>query len=341
MINWKTISKPIIALAPMADMTDLPFCLICKEHGAPLMFREMVSAEAVVRMNPKTLEMAKFDERERPLVQQIFGSDPHVMAEAARIIEEHFHPDGIDVNMGCPVYNIVSNFNGASLIREPERAAAIIKGMKAAVQVPVSVKTRLGWSKDTDCLDFVKVIEQAGADLISIHGRTKEQGYSGVSNWDRVGEARKNTSLPLLVNGDIVSAATATDALSRSGADGVLVGRGALGNPWFFHELSAALEGSTPAVAPTFEERIRVAREHARLHTLRYGERGLVKLRKHLPWYFKKELAQQFPWVDFKDLRSKLVRVTTLEELDAILQAIPLHEQQTHLHENVFATALP
>jgi tRNA-dihydrouridine synthase B len=323
MIDWKKQPRPMVALAPMADMTDLPFCLICKEHGAPLMFREMVSSEAVVRMNPKTLEMAKFDEGERPLVQQIFGSEPDTMAEAARIIEEKFGPDGIDINMGCPVYNIVSNFNGAFLIKEPKRAAAIIKAMKAAVKVPISVKTRLGWSDDRDVLEFVKVIEDAGASLISIHGRTKEQGYSGIANWDRVGEARKNTSLPVLVNGDITTVAAAKDALARSGADGVLIGRGFLGNPWFFEELAHAFDPSRPApVPPSLQDRVEAVRKHARLHAERYGTHGLVKLRKHLPYYFKKELREQFPWIDFNDIRARLVRVTTLEDLELVLADI-------------------
>lgn len=323
MVDWSKLPRPIVALAPMADMTDLPFCLICKEHGAPLMFREMVSSEAIVRQNPKTIEMARFDERERPLIQQIFGSEPDVMAEAARIIEEKFHPDGIDINMGCPVYNIVSNFNGAFLIKEPERAAAIIRAMTAAVKVPISVKTRLGWNKDTDVLEFVKVLEDAGASLISIHGRTKEQGYSGTANWDRVGEARKNTSLPVLVNGDITSVETAREALQRSGADGVLVGRGFLGNPWFFGELAHAFDPSKPVPAPpTFQERLTTVRKHAALHAERYGDRGLVKLRKHLPYYFKKELREQYSWIDFNDLRSKLVRITTLDDLDAILNGL-------------------
>ncbi len=321
MIDWKTFTRPIVALAPMADMTDLPFCLICKEHGAPLMFREMISSEAVIRRNPKTLEMARFDERERPLIQQIFGSDPATMAEAARIVEEQFHPDGIDINMGCPVYNIVSNFNGASLMKEPERAAAMIKAVKAAVTVPVSVKTRLGWTNDRDILEFVKVLEDAGTDLISIHGRTKEQGYSGTANWDRVGEAKQNTSLPILVNGDITDPATAKEALKRSGADGVLVGRGCLGNPWIFGELLHALSPDKyPAtIPPTLEERIRVVRQHAEWHIQRYGTHGLIKLRKHLPFYFKKELATTMPWIDFKDLRAKLVRVTTMEDLNNVL----------------------
>jgi nifR3 family TIM-barrel protein len=316
MLNWKEVAKPLVALAPMADMTDLPFCLICKEHKAPMMFREMVSSEAVVRLNPKTLYMAESDDRERPLVQQIFGSDPDVMAEAARIIEEKFHPDGIDINMGCPVYNIVSNFNGASLIRDPERATAIIKKMKAAVSVPISVKTRLGWIKDTDCLEFVKVVADAGAELISLHGRTKEQGYSGVANWDRIGEARRQVPhIPFLVNGDITTPELAKEALARSGADGVLLGRGALGNPWIFERMQTYLQTGELLAEPTKQEKIDAVRKHARLQVKHYGERGLVKLRKHLPWYFKGAN-------DLKDLRSKLVRIQTLAELETILDEL-------------------
>jgi tRNA-dihydrouridine synthase B len=324
MIDWQKVPRPIVALAPMADMSDLPFCLICKQEGAPLMFREMVSAEAIVRLNEKTLEMARADDRERPLVQQIFGSEPAVMAEAARIIEERFHPDGIDINMGCPVYNIVSNFNGAFLIKEPERATAIIKAMKAAVKVPISVKTRLGWSKDTDCLEFVKVIEQAGASLISIHGRTKEQGYSGVANWDRVGEARKNTSLPVLVNGDITSPDIAEEALRRSGADGVLIGRATLGNPWVFKQILNRLDplAHPDAILPDMKERLRIVRAHASLHMMRYGERGMVRFRKHLAYYFKKELRAEYPFINWNDVRARLVRVNTPEELEEILKEL-------------------
>lgn len=313
MLNWSALTRPIVALAPMADMSDLPFCLICKEKGTSLMFREMVSSEAVVRMNPKTLEMARFDERERPLVQQIFGSDPATMAEAARIIEERYHPDAIDINMGCPVYNIVSNFNGAFLIKEPERATAIIKAMKAAVSVPVSVKTRLGWTKDTDCLEFVKVVAEAGADLISVHGRTKEQGYSGKANWSRIGEARRNVPhIPFLVNGDITTPELAKEAMELSGADGVLIGRGLLGNPWFAKQVETFLKTGKKLPDTTIEEILKTIRDHAALQVSHYGERGLVKLRKHLPWYFKNEYGN-------KELRSKLVRINSLEELNQIL----------------------
>ncbi len=285
------------------------------------MFREMVSSEAIVRMNPKTLEMARLDDRERPVIQQIFGSDPAVMAEAARIIEEKFHPDGIDINMGCPVYNLVSNFNGAFLIKEPKRASAIVKAMTAAVRVPISVKTRLGWKEDTDVLEFVNVIEQAGASLISIHGRTKEQGYSGKANWDRIGEARRKTSLPVLVNGDITSRATAEEALRRSGADGVLIGRGALGNPWIFRTLLP----TTYCLPPSLVDRIAVVQEHARHHVAQHGERGMVSFRKHLAYYFKKELRHEAPHLDWNAIRSKLVRVETQTELDEILKQVESH----------------
>jgi tRNA-dihydrouridine synthase B len=311
MIDWKAAGRPIIALAPMADMTDLPFSLICKQYGTPVVFREMVSSEAIVRGNPKTMEMARFDERERPIIQQIFGSDTAVMAEAAHIIDERYRPDGIDINMGCPVYNLVSNFNGAALMRDPERASAIVRAIKSAIRVPLSVKIRLGWKDDRDCIEFVKVLENAGADLISVHGRTKEQGYAGTANWDRIGDVKRATSLPVLVNGDITTVESAVEALRRSGADGVLVGRGGLGNPWFFRELVSHFRGEASDM-PSREERMAVIREHARLQIERYGEHGLIKLRKHLPWYFKGSSG-------LKEIRSALVRVSTMEDLEKAL----------------------
>ncbi len=302
----------------MADMSDLPFCLICKQKGAPLVFREMVSAEAIIRLNTKTLKMAAFDERERPVVQQIFGSGTHTMAEAARIIEERFHPDAIDINMGCPASKITSHFDGAALIKEPKRAAAIIRAVKEAVAVPVSVKTRLGWKRDDECLEFVSVIADAGVDLISIHGRTKEQGYAGKADWDRVGEARQRVPhVPLLVNGDIVDAKTAKEAMERSGADGMLIGRGMLGNPWLARQIMTCLgsDVSHLALYVSREERIATVRDHARLQVAHYGEHGLVKLRKHLPWYFKGDSFS-------KELRPRLVRINTLTELDEILKTV-------------------
>ncbi|MCI0479685.1 tRNA dihydrouridine synthase DusB [Candidatus Uhrbacteria bacterium] len=311
MIDWKVLPRPIVALAPMADMTDPPYCRLCREvsGGDFVIFREMVSSEAVVRENAKTLRMCDIADIERPIVQQVFGSDPPTVAEAARLIEERFRPDAIDINMGCPATKIVSNFDGAALMKDPKLAADIVKAVKANVAVPVSVKTRLGWSDPTEIVEFIKVLEDAGADLVTIHGRTKAQGYAGTADWDAVGAARSQVKIPVIVNGDIVSVETATQALRSSGADGVMIGRGALGNPWIFGALRVPGTGYR---VPRWEERVRVVLRHAQRHLDWYGEGSLVTLRKHLPWYFKGDAR-------FKGLRSKLVRVSTMEELRSAL----------------------
>ena len=235
--NLMTKKRPILALSPMADMTDSPFCQIVRKiGGADIVFREMVSSEAIVRHNAKTLGMTDFVLAERPIVQQIFGADPRVMARATAIVMEHAAPEGIDINMGCPVYKITSNFNGCALMKEPERAAAIIREMKRAVResVPISVKIRLGWSNPDDFKTFIPVIEEAGADLITIHGRTKAQGYSGISDWERIRQAKEIARVPVLANGDIHEPHQVASVLEQTQADGVLIARGALGNPWFF-----------------------------------------------------------------------------------------------------------
>lgn len=308
-LNWNSLPRPIVALSPMADMTDSAFCRVVKERTQneklktknlkapvlslessifswPIVFREMVSAEAVVRGNDKTLGMTEIHELERPLVQQIFGSDPAVMAEAARIIAAQHHPEGFDVNMGCPVYKIVHNFNGAALMKEPELAAEIVTAMKKAVDVPVSVKIRLGWSDPTECLTFVKVLEQSGADLITIHGRTKVQGYTGTADWNMIGKAKEQVSIPVLANGDIHSAELIPTALAISKCDGVLIARGALGNPWIFKQF-LDLEAGRPLHPVTLTERLTVIRRHLDLHLKEYGEDSINTFRKHLSWYFK------------------------------------------------------
>lgn len=317
MFSWKTADKPIIALSPMADMTDSEFCLIAKRFGAKIVFREMVSAEAIVRLNEKTLSMCKFEEAERPIIQQIFGADPETMAEAARIVEERFHPDGIDINMGCPVYKITSNFNGAALMKEPERAAEIIRKMKAAITVPLSVKIRLGWSDPRECLDFAPVLEQAGADLLTVHGRTKAQGYSGVADWKMVGEVKKRVSIPVLVNGDVHTPEAAVPAMEQSGADGVLIARGALGNPWILKQIEELLKDGNISTVIDEETRLQTVLDHTKLMIARYGEeRGVVLMRKHFTWYFKGE-------PNSKDIRLRLNQATSLRDVEtAILPSL-------------------
>ena len=319
-LDWKALKQPIVALSPMADMTDSAFCrtvrVVSKEkeiEDNTIVFREMVSAEAVVRGNDKTMGMTEIHAEERPLVQQIFGSEPAVMAESARIIEAEHHPEGFDINMGCPVYKITCNFNGAALMKEPERATQIIKQMKAAITVPLSVKIRAGWADKHECLEFCKVVEAAGADMITIHGRTKMQGYSGTSDWDIIRQVKERLSIPLLANGDIHTAPRIVDALQQTKADGVLIARGALGNPWIFLQAEALLQGKEMPII-TARERVRVIKMHAALHVEQYGIGGLRTFRKHISWYLKGAR-------NVKKFREALVRVETMEALHGMLDA--------------------
>lgn len=326
----------------MADMTDSAFCRVVRkvtelrsdgvmEHAAKkttsttsslhhsttpplIVFREMVCAEAVVRGNEKTLGMTAIHPDERPIVQQLFGSDPDTMAEAARIIEAGHRPEGFDINMGCPVYKIVHNFNGAALMREPKLASEIIKKMKSAITVPLSVKIRTGWDDPTECLAFARVLEEAGADLITIHGRTKMQGYSGQSDWNRIAELKQTVSIPILANGDIHTAPLTLDALSVTGADGVLIARGALGNPWVFRQMMEMLDGREPTPI-SLRERIETIKLHLQYHIEQYGQSAVVTFRKHLSWYLR-----GLPGV--KSFKERLHAVTTPKEICAILDEL-------------------
>ena len=302
-------NNKILALAPMADFTDQPFCNICREVSGQdfVIFREMVSAEAIVRDSKKTLKMCEFREVERPIILQIFGSKPDVMAEAGKILLEKYQPDGLDINMGCPVPKIAKKARaGAFLMRDHDRAIEIVKALKTAkLGVPVSVKTRLGWGRDDEILEFAPQLEQAGVDMISIHGRTKIQGYSGQANWSRIAETVKLVDIPVIANGDITSQDDIEKCLQVTGVDGVMIGRGALGNPWVF---SSETKGK-----PSLVEIKKVVLRHAQLHLDHYGEQyGLTTFRKHLVFYFK-----GFPGV--KNLRQKLVKINTLKELEEIL----------------------
>jgi len=315
----------ILALSPMADMTDSAFCQLVREiGGADIVFREMVSSEAIVRHNEKTLGMTDFVQAERPIVQQIFGADPKIMAEAAAIVMEHANPEGIDINMGCPVYKITSNFNGAALMKDPERAAKIVREMKSAIgDTPLSVKIRLGWSDPDTFKTFIPAIEKAGADLITMHGRTKAQGYSGVSDWERIRQAAEIATVPFLANGDIHESRQVAECLEQTGADGVLIARGALGNPWFFKQV---LE---PEYVISMEERVRVVMEHAKKHVEQYGERGVTTFRKHASWYFKtNKIGFEVPGI--KEFRSRFVRIQSLEELKEVCNDLVVYTKNNN-----------
>lgn len=336
---WFENKKPILALAPMADMTDSPFCNICRDVAGKdfVIFREMVSAEAIVRDNEKTLKMCEFDEAERPIIQQIFGPEPDVIVEAAKVIIGKFHPDGIDINMGCPVPKLTNppssaksadygvtrkGGSGAALMKDPERAVKIVKALKNAnLGVPVSVKTRLGWGSNDEILEFTPKLEAAGADLISIHGRTKSQGYSGKANWEMIGRVKKKLSIPVIANGDVKTREDIEKCLEVTQADGVMIGRGVLGNPWILR-ITPSFDGagSNADLRIDIKERIDVVLKHAKLHIEHYGEKyGLRTFRKHLVWYFKTDcLGRNISGI--KKFRSKLVKVSNLEELESLLK---------------------
>jgi tRNA-dihydrouridine synthase B len=315
-LDWATIPRPIIALSPMADMTDSAFCRVVRKISGPdvIVFREMVSSEAIIRGNDKTLGMTEIHEEERPIVQQIFGSEPEKMAEAARIIDQDHAPEGFDINMGCPVYKVTHSFNGASLMKDAGRASAIVQAVKDVTDKPVSVKIRAGWEDPRECLTFGTVLQEAGADLITIHGRTKKQGYTGQSDWDLIGEFVKTVSIPVLANGDIYTPQLMTEALDTSGAAGALIARGALGNPWIFKQIQDSLEGKE--VTPiALKERIDVIRQHVRWHIDQFDQGYVRTFRKHLSWYFR-----AIPGA--KPYKARLHTVDTLEELDAVLDEL-------------------
>ena len=314
-MTWFQSDKPILALAPMADMTDSAYCQTAREVSGPdfVVFREMVNSDAIVQGNNRTIEMCRFDDSERPIVQQLFGSKLKLMAEATKIVDEKFDPDGFDINMGCPAKKIISNFNGSALMKEPKTAAEIVRAMKSATDKPVSVKTRLGWKDPKEILEFSKIIEDAGADLLTIHGRTKEQGYSGQADWQMIGKVKSQLSIPIILNGDVTDSPGATKALEETGCDGLMIGRGALGNPWIFAEISSYL-AKKDYRPPNLDERIEAIMKHARRHAEAHsGAEPLVSLRAHLVHYFK-GVSGAKAW------REAVVKVSTLSDLEKSIE---------------------
>lgn len=316
MHNWYTQSNPIIALAPMADYTNQPFSLLCREisGGNFTIFREMVSAEAVVRGNQKTLNMCAINDIERPVIIQVFGDQPTVMAQAINIINQLYQPNGFDINMGCPVPKIADRSNaGAALMRKPELAEQIIYSvLETNPSIQLSVKTRLGWNNKEDVYQFIPRLEKAGVKAVTVHGRTKQQGYSGKADWEVIGLLKQMINIPILANGDIKNNEDMENCLSITGADGIMIGRGVLGNPWL---LSKKVK---PDI--TSDEFKQVILRHAQLHIDFFGEKSLVTLRKHLPWYFNGMSNNEIK--NIKEIRSRLVKVSSISDINEVLLSI-------------------
>ena len=289
-----------VILSPMAGFSDKPYRLICREYGSAMSYTEFVSADGILHGNDRTMEMLRFDPDETPIVFQIFGSDVDVLAQAARKIEP-LGPDIIDINMGCSVRKISGRGSGAALLREPLKIGRIFKQLSKALSVPVTGKIRLGWDENSlNYLEVAKVMEDNGASLIAVHGRTKDQAYKGFANWDAIAEIKQAVHIPVIGNGDVQTVADIERMKQHTGCDAVMIARAAIGNPWIFMRKDVE--------QVTLAEKAALIHRHLRLMLEFYGEeRGLVLFRKHVVKYVRglSHTAQ---------LKAKLVTCTRPEE---------------------------
>ena len=318
-MKWKIgnvqIDNPFV-LAPMAGVTDLPFRILCKEQGAGLICMEMISAKAISFHNKNTIALMEIDPCEHPVSMQLFGSEPDLMAEVAKSIEERPF-DILDINMGCPVPKVVRNGEGSALMKNPKLVYEIVSAMVKAIDKPVTVKIRKGF--DDSCINAVeiaKIIEEAGAAAVAVHGRTREQYYSGQADWDIIRQVKEAVSIPVIGNGDVTSPQKAEELVKQTGCDGIMIARGAQGNPWIFSEMITYEETGVLPERPSLEEIRDMMLRHARLQLKYKGEFiGIREMRKHFAWYTAgiKHAAA---------LRNEANQVTNLEQFDGLVDRI-------------------
>ncbi len=305
-----------VLLAPMAGVTDFAFREICASLGAGGTVTEMVSAKALCYGDKKTASLLR---RNRGVLcgVQIFGSDPEFMARGARLALELSGCDYIDINMGCPMPKIVNNGEGSALMKDPALAGRIVRAVSDAVPVPVTVKTRKGWDKGhVNVVELAKTVQDNGAAAIAVHGRTKTMLYSGTADWDIIGEVKKAVSIPVIANGDVVSPETALRCLNRSGADALMVGRGAFGDPWIFPQLRAALAGEPIPPRPPLAERMELALRQIELAREDKGEHiACLEARKQLAWYLRGVRFSNY-------YKQQISRITGMEEVYRVIRGI-------------------
>ena len=306
-----------LALAPMAGVTDLAFRQICREHGAALTVTEMVSTKALCYQDRKTPRLLALGEDEHPAAAQVFGHEPETMAEGAKIARAVSGCDIIDINMGCPAPKIANNGDGAALMRDPALAARVIEAVVSAVDVPVTVKFRKGWDeKSVNCVEFARMAEAAGAAAITIHGRTRAQQYSGKADWDAIRAVKQAVSIPVFANGDVAEPADAVRILEYTGADAVMIGRGALGDPWIFERANALIETGVCPPLPPFAERIGTAVRQIELAAAQKGEYiAMLEARRHVNCYLKYERG-------LKTFKTRICALERLEQLYGIAEEL-------------------
>ena len=309
------IETPLV-LAPMAGVTDWAFRSICAEMGASITVTEMVSSRALVYKDKKSAALLK-----KPPMgicgAQIFGNDPAVMAEGARLALEISGCDFLDINMGCPMPKIANSGDGCGLMRTPELAEAIVRAVSQAVDVPVTVKCRLGWDKGSiNVLDFTKRMEQSGAAMIAIHGRTRSMLYTGVADWDTIRKAKEQLSVPVIANGDIVDAPSALKCLHWTKADGLMIGRASFGDPWLFQQVRAAMEGRDIPERPCLQDRVATAVRQFELAKTDKGEHiACLEARKHFAWYLRGVSHSAY-------YKNQISSIATMEDIYAIAAGI-------------------
>ena len=292
-MKWKIGNVEIknqVVLAPMAGVSNTAYRQIIKEMGAGLIFAEMVSDKALVYGSEKTFDLLKMSDMERPIAQQIFGSDVDSFVKAAKLVEDKMHPDIIDINMGCPVPKVaIKSQAGSALLKNPDKIKEIVSAVVKAVSVPVTVKIRSGWDANSvNAVEVAKVIEEAGASAITVHGRTRAQGYSGNADWNIIKQVKEMVSIPVIGNGDVTSAEKAKEMLDFTGCDAVMIGRGVLGNPWLIKECVSYLESGIIPPKPSAREKIEMLKRHYQLLVDSTSEKqAILEIRTHALWYIK------------------------------------------------------
>jgi tRNA-dihydrouridine synthase B len=303
-----------VFLAPMAGVTDLPFRLLCKEMGCGLVYTEMISAKGLLYDNENTKLLLAVDEKEHPVAVQLFGSDPKILSEMAKKVEES-DVDIIDINMGCPAPKITRNGEGSALMKNPKEIGEIVKAVSTSVKKPVTIKIRKGFDENNiTAIEAAKIAEANGAAAIAVHGRTREQFYSGKADWDIIRQVKMSVSIPVIGNGDVFKPEDAKRLFDETNCDAIMIGRGAQGNPWIFKRILHYLKRGEFLEEPTPQEKIKMALRHARMLIDFKGEYiGIREMRKHVSWYTKGLLKAGV-------LRNKINEAQNYEELETLLK---------------------